>query len=781
MVSSVTAQTKSAENMKQQFQESQVHHLHEKIFVHTDKSIYLAGELVWFKLYYTDGYQNNPLNFSKISYVEIFSAAQQPVLQAKIMLNSGTGSGSFLIPPSLNSGNYLLRAYTNWMKNFPAEQYFEKQLTIINSQKRPDWRPETAAAYDFQLFPEGGNLVAGLSSNVGFRVTARGRGLHCTGAVVNQRNDTVAVFTSSRLGIGRFTFMPQPGDKYTASVSLNDTTIARDLPTIYNDGYVMNLAASENNQLKIIVHSRNKSSRSPVYLLVHRKQSVTIALMQILESEKAVFLVEKKDLPDGISNFLLLDAAGQPLCERLYFKRPQKKLLFEVIPDRQQYSTQEKVMIQLNSYGDSSRPLIADLSVSVFLVDSLQRFEEGDIFSHLWLSSELKGGIESPAEYFVNDGAEAEQAIDNLMLTHGWRRFDWNATVTNSQPSFRFLPEYEGHIVNGKLVNKRTGVPKSDVAAFLSIPGERFQYSNSTSGKEGDVRFIVRDFFGTEDLIVQTNLKMDTGYRIDISSPFSEEKPSRTLLPFDLSETLRNDLVIRSIGVQAQNRYLSDSMQQFYIPKISDTTSFFGKPDKEYMLDDYTRFVTMEEVMREFVTEVRLKKRQQSFQFEVLNHPYNTFFENDPLVLLDGVPVFDFDKIVSFDPLKIKKIDIVSQRYYHGRMVNYGIVSYKTYEGDLAGFQLDPASLVVEYEGLQLKRRFYSPLYENTDGDRYRLPDFRNVLYWSPDIITDEKGKAQFSFYTSELPGTYAVVLCGVTADGHSGSSVTTFSVRPGK
>jgi hypothetical protein len=363
------------------------------------------------------------------------------------------------------------------------------------------------------------------------------------------------------------------------------------------------------------------------------------------------------------------------------------------------------------------------------------------------------------------------------MLTQGWRRFEWNDSAATQKPAFKFLPEYEGHIVNGKLVNKQTGVPESHITAFVSITGQRFQYSSALSDKEGDLRFIVKDFFGTEEIIVQTDQKADTGYRVDIFSPFSEQTSSSILPPFNLSEKLKDALVTRSIGAQTQNLYLSDSIRQFFPPQFTDTTVFYGKPDKEYLLDDYTRFVTMEEVIREFISEVRLKKQQDQFHFAVLNHPYKTFFENDPLVLLDGVPVFDIARIISFDPLKVKKIDVVTQRYYHGHAVNHGIVSYKTYTGDLAGFQLDPASLVVEYEGLQLKRQFYSPVYDKTNT-RNRLPDFRNVLYWSPDVVTDDSGKAQLTFYSSEVPGTYAVVLYGITKDGYAGSSVKTFSIR---
>ena len=664
------------------------------------------------------------------------------------------------------------------MKNFPADNYFEKQITIVNSFKRPEWKTESEAGYDFQLFPEGGNLVEGLETNVAFRLTDQhGNGVECAGTIMNQRNDTVAVIKSLRFGMGRFAFLPRPGDTYKAHVLVRDTLLIKEFPPVYSTGYVMNVTDAGTDQLKVIIHTNHKASSLPVYLLIHKKQMVRAAIMNLVQNGSTIFLVKKSDLPDGISNFLLFDRTKQPVCERLYFKKPGKELQVEIKPDNKQYGTQEKVTIDLNTYKDTSSSLQADMSVSVFLLDSLQHVEHNDIRSYLWLTSELKGRIESPAYYFTNDGPETGEATDNLMLTHGWRRFEWNDSVATPKPAFKFLPEYEGHIIRGKLVDKQTGQPKSDVRAFLSITGERFQYSNAMSDKEGDLRFVVKDFFGTEELIVQTHLKADTGYRVDISSPFSEQNSSSILMPFDLSEDSKNTLVIRSIGAQTQNLYLADSIRQFFSPQFTDTTSFYGTPDKEYLLDDYTRFITMEEVMREFVSEVRLKKQQNVFDFAVLNQPYKVFFEQSPLVLLDGVPIFDIGSIISFDPLKIKKIDVVTQRYYHGKMINDGIVSYKTYQGDLAGFQLDPASLVVEYDGLQLKRQFYSPVYDKANS-RNRLPDFRNVLYWSPEVVTDGNGKAHLTFYSSEVPGTYAVVLCGITKDGYAGSSVSTFSVR---
>jgi len=112
--------------------------LQEKIFVHTDKNIYLPGEILWFKIYCVDGNDHKPLNLSKVVYIDVLDNNQNPVVQAKVAMKNGLGDGSLYIPVSITNGNYKLRAYTSWMKNFSPDFYFEKQITLINPLKSPE-------------------------------------------------------------------------------------------------------------------------------------------------------------------------------------------------------------------------------------------------------------------------------------------------------------------------------------------------------------------------------------------------------------------------------------------------------------------------------------------------------------------------------------------------------------------------------------------------------------------------------------------------------------------
>jgi len=127
----------------------------EKIYVHTDKSYYLAGEIIWFKLYYLDAATHQKTDLSKVAYVEILDRAFKPVLQAKVSLNPEGGAGSLYLPLTLNSDNYILRAYTTWMRNSGPSVFFEKLISVVNTVKPPDAnRTQEVGAAAVVFFPE---------------------------------------------------------------------------------------------------------------------------------------------------------------------------------------------------------------------------------------------------------------------------------------------------------------------------------------------------------------------------------------------------------------------------------------------------------------------------------------------------------------------------------------------------------------------------------------------------------------------------------------------------
>lgn len=214
----------------------------------------------------------------------------------------------------------------------------------------------------------------------------------------------------------------------------------------------------------------------------------------------------------------------------------------------------------------------------------------------------------------------------------------------------------ELYIIHVKLIDK-TGASVAGKRSYVTNQGHPFEMRTAVSDSLGNLVFLLKDIEGSKQLIFQTNTNTDSTISFEFENPLSK---------------------------------------RFVQPRIpeaeqwpADTLPFYGKAEKEYFLDDYTRFHTMEEVLREYIPEVRvLRKSGDQFHFSVLDFAYKSYFDNDPLVLLDGVPVFNINLLMALDPLKIRSIQIVPRKYYYGSLVCNGIVSFFSYQGDLAGYTL---------------------------------------------------------------------------------------------
>jgi hypothetical protein len=750
----------------------------EKLFVHIDQDFYLTGELLWFRVFNVDGTLHRPSSLSKVAFIEILDSNNKSLVQSKVALDENGGHGSLFIPATLNSGNYLVRVYTQWMRNFPSDFYFQKQITVVN----PFLRPEGAQtkkdidAVRIEFFPEGGNLIADVKSKVAFKVSdANGNPVNGSGVIVRNTSDTVTTFSPLKFGLGSFYISPGAGDEFRCVfTAANGAKVLSRLPEVREEGYAMQLIDSGSEvRIRIWNKRKDKASLDYTFLFAHARQSIIWAEAKPIYPDVATFAIPKSKLPDGITHFTIFDESQRPMAERLYFKAPDHRLELKLTTDQDSYTTRRKVALDLTSmYNGSTMP--ADVSLAVFRMDSLSSPDADNILSYLYLESDLKGKIDS-AEYYFGNTREAASAADNLMLTHGWRRFNWDNILTGKADQ-SFIPEVRSHLITGK-VTKADGTPASGILTYLSSPGKIVNVYGGRSNKDGLVHFEVRDFWGSRRLIFQTNTNRDSTYRLSINNPYDDAELSYTLPPFSIDPSQSKKLDERSLSMQVQDIFYREANNKIVSVK-EDSTSFFGKADETFNLDDYTRFPVMEEVMREYVPGVMVRKRKDGFRFIVLDDLHRDVLDGEPLVLIDGMPVFDVDKVMAFDPLRVKRLEVVTRKFFVGSLIIPGIVSYSTYQGDLAGFEIDPRSVYINYEGLELQREFYSPRYENQKQRNNRLPDQRVLLHWTPQILTGTDGKSTIEFYTSDTSGEFVVVAHGLASQGAAGTSVHKFNVR---
>jgi hypothetical protein len=758
----------------------------EKLFLHTDREIYTAGEVLWFKIYYVDGTFHKPAELSKIAYVEIINEKNDPVLQATISLLPGECNGSFYLPTSLNTGSYIIRSYTNWMKNFDAVYFFEKRITIINTinDSEPLTVKDTVDSPVVNFFPEGGNLVNDIQSKVGFTVTDKKGGINkCQGFILDKNGDTVTSFSPLKFGIGSFNFKPLKGNSYKAIIVLSGGAQAiKPMPEAFDNGYVMQLSENDRGQVIINVQWRNiqatSNSTEQLLLAAHTRQVLKVAeKIQVRNSDKAELIIDKNRIGTGIIHFTLFNENDQPVCERLLFVKPSSGISLSVKSDQNIYGSRQKVSLAISTQNNTEISPSINLSASVFKADELQMAGGGNIAEYMWLTSDLPGNVESPG-YYLSEDPDANKAADNLMLTHGWRRFKWDDILKGDDSFIKYLPEINGQLVKGRVTDVIKNQPAENIIAYLSISGNPFGFYVATSDVNGWVYFETKNYYGNRQMITRTSIETDSFYKVEILKPFVDVVSGRKYISYQLREDLKELILQKSIDMQVQNIYSGDSLRNFKEPLLVDSLPFYGLPETVYKLDDYKRFTTMEEVLREYVMFIDVRVRNGNLVLKMLNPAAKEFYNGPPFVLLDGVPITDANKIFSYDPLKVRKLEVITNQYIIGPALFNGIASFSTYEGRFDAFELDPKLVAIDYNGLQLHREFYSPIYETKERLEKRMPDFRNTLLWSPDVNTDTEGKATLQFYSSDRKGKFIAVLQGINKNGDPVSAFTTFLVE---
>jgi len=321
----------------------------------------------------------------------------------------------------------------------------------------------------------------------------------------------------------------------------------------------------------------------------------------------------------------------------------------------------------------------------------------------------------------------------------------------------------EGHDVKLKVLSASTGEAQKNVLVNAYIIGDRAKISTGISNERGEVRFIFPIVYDDSKIVFSVAGQQEKLYKLEMEEEF--ESTAAIAFPcIQLNESMRSDLEARMLAKNVTQGFYTDSTS-LYSPVDLDTTDFYGKPDARYMLDDYVRFPDMKEILLEFVPEVRVKNPEgENPSIQVLNDPYKAYFTQNTLVLLDGVAIKNVKELFAMDPLLLRSIDVVSRKYFLGVLQFNGIVHYKSYKKDLAGFALTPNEVIYPFTGVQ---RISRPLFtEYTIKSNQRLPDFRNLIFRDLKLITEKNTKSKFGFYSTDATGNFKVVVRGVDKSG---------------
>jgi len=343
------------------------------------------------------------------------------------------------------------------------------------------------------------------------------------------------------------------------------------------------------------------------------------------------------------------------------------------------------------------------------------------------------------------------------------------STTNNPYP-----PEWGGHIIRGKLSQRYGGDLIRVDTLIYSVVGKRALFDYCISDSLGNFSFLANGMEGSHEIVIQNLNPSKTDCQVRLEDPFSSDFPELQLPSFRLDTNHLENINQAVITAQINALYAEDAKESDPDPV---SLSFYGHPEQELILGDYIKLPEMREVFFELIPNAQIHGNGDQISIRIKNKWTNLHFVSEPLMLVDGVVTREALQISELDPQKVERIDLVNVGYYMGVLHFPGIVSVFTEEGRCP-LTFPNCFLRQSYDFVSVVEKPEFPVYNKKEIilDRNR-PDFRNTLYWNPDIRTDKNGKSMIEFYTSDDVSDYVLMISGFSGDGLFGFYTDTISV----
>lgn len=794
----------------------------EKAYLHFDNTSYYVGDTIWFKAYVTLAEKQVFSSISRPLYVELVDQAGHVTDKQIIKLSQGEGSGQFVLPQSMLSGYYEVRAYTRWMLAFSDPQYFSRTLPIYqlshsdqlersistyelspSMEKRPE---ETREKLSLRFFPEGGQLVEGVTSQVAFKAESKNEeNLQLSGTLYTKEGQEITSFETLHDGMGAFEYTPSALPAI-AKVNFQGKKYEFALPKALPSGYVLKV---DNNAgaISVTVSCNAATPQDTLAVFIsHQGRPHAYQLIQCQANEPQQFTVLSRKLPAGVLQISLLNRAGNTLCDRFVFASPRAPLQISPKGLKEIYAPYAPIRCELQLNNAIGEPMPGKLSVSIRdAVRSDYMEYDNNIFTDLLLTSDLKGYIHQPGYYFTESSLRKQKELDILLMVHGWRKYDMTQQIGISPFIPLQLPESQlvlyGQVKSTILKNKL-----KDIALSVMVKRDAEIITGQTvTDENGHFSIPLEDFEGSMEAVIQTRKvgkerNKDASILIDRHfSPATRAYGYKELHPewgniahwqqeAEKFDSLYMDSIRRVDGlylldeveIKSKRRRQSTNMAT-KINEQSIDAYYDIRQAVDQLRDNGKVVTTIPEVMEKLNplfywdrSNDNCTYRQKPICYIMDNKILSSTEVNMMLTEIDGLAsiiiskgtggvddeIIQNTKMSNSNDVDVSELDKYSIFYLiplprHDVLNKHETAALGTRQTVMQGYT--PA---LEY---------YSPAY--IDKELYMdKADKRRTLYWNPTVQTDENGKAVIECYNNQYSTPLIIQAETMSNDGKIGS-----------
>jgi hypothetical protein len=716
---------------------------------------YIPGDSVFFSAnyFYEDKQFVKGVHLIRL---DILAPNGSTVQTVRFKSTDGIGYNQLVIRNDIAPGIYKFVAYTDWMRNFGSEAFFQLDVPIVGKQHRVKIKDEKNLV---AFYPEGGHLIQGLNG----RILAVGPPNQEV-VVIDESNTKLNTFQLNSAGVAVFNFRPELNKKYFGF--LPQGTLKWNLPEVESDGVAIKLD-EESKRLGLSIVAKSKFARQELFALI-------LSNGKIVKSDEVRFDdsgLSTIELPshlnsEGLHQVFILDANGKEIAQRVFRLASSQdvKIKFRVADKTKQRT---RFTFAVGVLDESDRLIESDLSLAIF---------QDELFN-------TKTTNKIPVEELPSVQAWASEHAENYLpllndylISKKWNRIDWESVYTNRPPNFQF-PFRGQNTISGKVIVKENNKPVPDSTLVIAY------LQKNTMGYEAytkDGRFeipLIFDFWD-EDIVFYTTRSrgkcMDERFSIitikdslDLKSTWnSKELPEKN--PY-AAYALKRSLIDRSYNFFSGGgdaNLKSRSPNEIFEEE-------FQEVDYTVNVADYVVFPTMEEMLREVVTFVQFRKKGTEATVRLYHRYEKTvmFYKNDPVYIIDGVMSTSTSYFLSLKPenlLSIKVINNPNKLAQLGHLGENGFIFVESKKGNLAQTSNNNLFPVT---GLSRSVGQRNPVAGN-------MPDLRSTLYWNPSLKSDLRGYNEITFLTSDDVGSMKIKVNGITRDGRAFSAEQNFVVE---
>ncbi len=629
--------------------------------------------------------------------------------------------------------------------------------------KRTFHLPVFTNDFDVKFFPEGGALINIPHQNVAFKAQgADGFSKEIEGFLFNSKGDTLTNFRSEHNGMGIFTMNPVNNETYYVTVRTNDSITKRfDLPAIEPKGISITMSHYKQEIRYEIQKTEATEWPQKLFLLAHTRGK--LAILQPINPKRTFGKMNDSLFTEGITHFMLIDEQGNALSERLIFVPDHKPNQWQITTDQPTYGKREKVSLQITAKDSEGNPVEGTFSVSITDRKSIQPDSLADnILSNLLLTSDLKGYVEDPAFYFLNQDARTLRSIDYLMMTHGWRRHKMENVLRT--PSLNFTNYIEkGQTISGRIMGFFGANVKKGPICVLA---PKYNIIATTETDEKGQFIVNTSFRDSTTFLVQARTKKGFAGVDILMDPPQYPVATHKAPYFNGATTFMEDYLMNT-----RDQYYMEGGMRVYNLKEVTVTAKRERPSSKSIYTGGINTYTVEEDRLQGYGQTAFDAASRLPSVTITNGSEIHIRNNSEpaIIVIDDIVYEDASDILkdiqvsdmsSISLLRGADAVILGPRASGGAVV----ITLK----DPRNLPARPAQGIITYTPLGYSEsvEFYHPTYDTPEKKNAQRSDFRSTVYWNPELRLDAEGKATIEYYTPDSTAPEDIIIEGVDKNG---------------